>query len=116
MVLLASPVIPWLGDGDASPFKPVQKPPAKIDAKPSPAVKPSAEATKIQVKLWTFPGCGPCVNLEAKLRAMPEVSITKIVETGPYSHAVYPVLTASGKAPLVGDEGVPAIRAWLGLK
>lgn len=113
---VATPPIPWLGDDDPSPFKPVPKPPAKIDGKASPAVKPSTEASKIQVKLWTFPGCGPCGNLESKLKAMPEVSVTKIVETGPYSHAVYPVLTMTGKAPLVGDESVAAIRSWLGLK
>lgn len=107
-VVMASPPIPWLGDDDPSPFNPMPK--------PSPAVKPSAEASKLQVKLWTFAGCGPCVSLEAKLKAMPEVSVTKIVESGTYSHAVYPVLTMTGKAPLVGDESIPAIRSWLGLK
>ncbi len=75
-------------------------------------------AAKISVTLWTYPGCGPCATTKANLgKGDADFVVTEKVEAGPtYTHRAYPVLTAPGRAPLVGLQTKAAVRKWLGLK
>lgn len=80
--------------------------------------KTQKQSDAIEVTLWTIPNCGPCATTKANIGAGDkEFSVTVKHETGPtYSHKAYPVLTAPGRAPLVGAQSKVAVRKWLGLK